>query len=70
MNKDGYDDFAIGSPYNWTNGKGYVYIFWGGESISFDRSVILTSPNNSIVDLFGTSSANIDDINNKLPPVL
>ena len=36
INKDGYDDFAIGSPYNWTNEKGYVYLLWGGDTVSFD----------------------------------
>jgi len=29
INQDSYDDFAIGSPYNWSDGKGYAYLFWG-----------------------------------------
>jgi len=62
LNKDGYDDFTISSTYNWTNGLGYVYLFWGGDTISFDRSLTFTS--DSLGDFFGESVANIGDINN------
>ncbi len=62
LNKDGYEDFTISSPYNWTTGIGYVYLFWGGDTISFDRSITFTS--NSSEDFFGGSVANIGDINN------
>jgi hypothetical protein len=40
LNKDGYDDFIISSPYNWSTGKGDVYLFYGGNTISFSRSII------------------------------
>ena len=61
INKDGYDDFAINSPYNWTNGLGYVYLFWGGDTISFNRCDTLRGYIGG--DQFGTSAANIGDIN-------
>ena len=31
LNKDGYEDFAVGSPYE-QGGRGAVYIFFGGEA--------------------------------------
>ena len=31
LNRDGYEDFAVGSPYE-SGGRGAVYIFFGGES--------------------------------------
>jgi hypothetical protein len=62
LNQDGYDDFTIGSKYNWTNGLGYVYLFWGGEAIMWDSSLTFTS--NILNDYFGESAANIGDINN------
>lgn len=62
LNKDGYEDFTISSPYNWTNGLGYVYLFWGGDTISFDRSLTFTS--DTLGDFFGESAANIGDVNN------
>ncbi|MCW8809599.1 MAG: integrin alpha, partial [Ignavibacteriaceae bacterium] len=61
IDKDGFDDFAISSPYNWTDGKGYVYLFWGGDTISWERSITFTS--NTIEDGYGGSIANIGDVN-------
>lgn len=61
INKDGYGDFTISSPYNWTNGLGYVYLFWGGDTISWNKSVTFSS--DSLDDFFGESVANIGDIN-------
>ena len=31
LNRDGYEDFAVGSPYE-SEGRGAVYIFFGGEN--------------------------------------
>jgi FG-GAP repeat len=45
INKDGFNDFIISSPYNWSDGKGRVYLFWGGDSISFKKSITFSSPN-------------------------
>lgn len=62
LNKDGFDDFTIGSKYNWTNGLGYLYLIWGGDTITWDSSLTFTS--NILGDYFGASAANIGDINN------
>lgn len=62
INKDGYDDFGIGSIYNWTDGKGYVYLFYGGDTISWDKSITFTS--DILEDGYGWSLSNIGDINN------
>ena len=43
INKDGFDDFIITSPINWSTGMGYAYLFWGGDTISWNRSVTFTS---------------------------
>ena len=48
--------------YNWTNGLGYLYLIWGGDTITWDRS--LTFTRNVTNDYFGESVANIGDINN------
>jgi hypothetical protein len=61
LNKDGYDDFVICSSYNWSDGKGHVYLFWGGDTISWNRS--LTFASNIINDFFGESVTNIGDAN-------
>jgi len=61
LNKDGYDDFVIGSQYNWSDGKGRVYLYYGGDTISSQRSVTFTS--DTIGDYFGKSVANVGDIN-------
>ncbi|MBL1215257.1 MAG: T9SS type A sorting domain-containing protein [Ignavibacteriae bacterium] len=59
INQDGYDDFIISSPYNWSNGRGYAYLFWGGDTISWARCDTISG------DLFYPQSfANIGDINN------
>ncbi len=62
INKDGYDDFEITSDYNWTNARGYAYLFWGGDTISWNRSLTFTS--DTLADFFGESAANIGDVNN------
>ncbi|MFZ2324560.1 MAG: T9SS type A sorting domain-containing protein [Ignavibacteriaceae bacterium] len=62
LDKDGYDDFTVSSTYNWSNGKGYVYLFWGGDTISLEKSITFAS--DSLGDFFGESVANIGDINN------
>ena len=61
IDKDGYDDFTIGSPYNWTDGRGYVYLFWGGDSVSWGGSTTFVS--DTLEDFLGESVANIGDVN-------
>ena len=61
INKDGFNDFTISSPYNWTDGRGYVYLFWGGDTVSWERSTTFTS--DTLEDFFGSCVANIGDIN-------
>lgn len=60
INKDEYADFAICS--SGPNVEGDVYFFWGGDTISWDRSITFTS--DSVGDGFGASIANVGDINN------
>lgn len=62
LNQDGYNDFTVSSTYNWTNGLGYVYLFWGGDTISFNRS--LTFASGALEDFLGESVANVGDLNN------
>ena len=62
INKDNYDDFIITSPYNWSDAKGRVYLFWGGDTVSWERSITFTS--DTLEDFFGSSVANIGDVNN------
>ncbi|MFZ1979603.1 MAG: T9SS type A sorting domain-containing protein, partial [Bacteroidota bacterium] len=54
------NDFIVSDPYNWTDGIARVYLFWGGDSISFARSTVFSD---SVLGFFGTSVANIVDIN-------
>jgi len=61
FNGDGYDDFTVKNPYNWTNGIGRVYLFLGGETIVDTPFVTFVS--DSLEDFFG-SVANLEgDIN-------
>ena len=59
INKDGYDDFITCSHYNWSDGKGYVYLFWGGDTISWEKCDTISGNL-----FFPQSAANIGDINN------
>jgi len=62
INRDGYDDILIGSWYNWGNGIGRAYIFYGGETINKEPDVTLIPqkyPGSFII-----SGDGIGDINN------
>jgi hypothetical protein len=61
INKDGYGDFIITSPYNWSDAKGRAYLFWGGDTVSWERSITFTS--DTLEDRFGACVDNIGDIN-------
>uniref|UniRef100_A0A3Q0SIX9 Integrin, alpha 6b n=1 Tax=Amphilophus citrinellus TaxID=61819 RepID=A0A3Q0SIX9_AMPCI len=61
INQDGYDDFAVGAPYE-DKGMGKVYIYYGSATgqISAKASQVLSAP--SGVKLFGYSLAGNMDL--------
>jgi hypothetical protein len=66
INKDGYDDFMISSLYNWSNAKGRAYLFFGGDTISFENCITFvdtTAIGKPMDSFFGRSISNIGDIN-------
>lgn len=66
INGDGYNDFAIASKYNWSDGKGRVYIFFGGDKIPSQPAITLGNPVNDTTRFkggFGSSVTGIGDIN-------
>ena len=67
VNGDGYNDFAISSPYNWDDGISYVYLYLGGDSISSQPFVTFEhSPwiDPSSEGTFGNGVTGIGDQNN------
>lgn len=67
INGDGYGDFMIGSPYNWSNGRGFMYVFAGGDSLSDIPILTLKCPEDSLMDadlLLGENMVGIGDQNN------
>ncbi len=66
VNGDGYNDFAISSPYNWDNGISYVFFYLGGDSISNEPFVTFEhspwiDPNSEAG--FGHAISGIGDVN-------
>ena len=62
VNNDGYDDFILSGYYNWSNGLGNVYLFYGGESINEIPDLTFTG---KIKDYnFGWVVSGIGDTNN------
>lgn len=61
VNGDGYSDFIVGNPYNWTNGIGRAYLFLGGETISDTPAVTFIS--DSLEDFFGYCVSMNGDVN-------
>ena len=59
INKDGYADFIICDRYNWENAKGFAYLFWGGDTISWAKSIVISD-----TAFYPQTSCNIGDINN------
>ncbi|MDR3627990.1 MAG: FG-GAP-like repeat-containing protein [Ignavibacteriaceae bacterium] len=60
LNGDGYNDFAISSPINWTDGIGKVYIFKGGKTLADTPWVILKGSGDFF---FGKAVLGIGDYN-------
>ena len=64
INGDGYDDFAIASYYNWSDGRGRVYIFHGGDTLKAQPSQILSVKSRENGEtFFGSSVTGIGDVN-------
>ena len=61
INGDGYSDYIIGNPYNWTNGRGRAYLFLGKETLIDTPFVTFIS--DSLEDLYGSSVSMNGDIN-------
>lgn len=61
VNGDGFSDFIIGNPYNWTDGIGRAYLFFGGITISETPNI--TYINDSLVDSYGAFVSLNGDIN-------
>ena len=61
VNGDGYDDFLIGEPYNWTDATGKPYLFLGGMTLPAEPAVTFVS--DSVGDNFGYSVRGIGDVN-------
>ncbi len=63
LNHDGYNDFAIASPYNWYDGLGRVYIFKGGKTLIDTPWIVLKTTIGTETHFFGTSVLGIGDYN-------
>ncbi len=61
INGDGYNDIIIGNPYNWCDGIGRVYLFYGGDTLSDKPDVTLQS--GTPEDFFGEHLCMNGDIN-------
>ncbi|MCL4510226.1 MAG: FG-GAP-like repeat-containing protein [Bacteroidetes bacterium] len=61
VNGDGYDDFLIGEPYNWSDAIGKAYLFLGGKTLPTEPAVTFVS--DSVEDFFGYSVRGIGDVN-------
>ena len=61
INGDGANDLVIGEPYNWCDGIGRAYLFYGGETLSENPDLIFQTEMQS--DFFGSSIDGKGDIN-------
>ena len=61
VNNDGYNDFIISCYYNWYDGKGRVYLFYGGEAIKENPDITFTSKSQDI--FYGKVVSGIGDAN-------
>jgi hypothetical protein len=58
VNRDGFTDFMIGSYYNWVDGKGRAYLFFGGDTLKKEPSKIFLSDQSE--DFFGATGCGCD----------
>lgn len=61
INGDSYNDIIIGNPYNWCDGIGRVYLFYGGDTLSYNPDVTLQR--GTPEDFFGEHLCMNGDIN-------
>jgi hypothetical protein len=62
INGDDYNDFVISEFYNWSNGRGHVYLFFGGETIESEPALTFTLPPSGYGE-FGNAVCGIGDAN-------
>jgi hypothetical protein len=61
INGNGIDDLIIGEPYNWCDGIGRAYLFYGGDTLSNNPDVTFESGTSE--DFFGGNLCMNGDIN-------
>ncbi len=61
INADGFDDFIVSSSYNWYDGMGRTYLFYGGTTLISKPSIIFEGQYGG--DNFGTAGIGIGDVN-------
>jgi len=52
VNGDGFNDVILGVPYNWCDGRGRAFLFYGGDSISNTPNVTFESETPTGYDIF------------------
>ncbi len=62
LNRDGYEDFAIGAPNDDYDAHGRVYIYYGGPHLDDQWDIILEGE--EVFDNFGFSLSAVGDMNN------
>ena len=74
INKDGYDDIAVGAPYDGDKGTGAVYVYLGsrkGLQPKYSQVVYAEAINDPGLKTFGFSlSGGLDMDNNQYPDLL
>jgi len=61
INGDGVNDLIIGEPYNWCDGIGRAYLFYGSDSLPGSPDLTFQDNNNS--DFYGENVCSNGDIN-------
>ncbi|MBN2602331.1 MAG: FG-GAP repeat protein [Candidatus Marinimicrobia bacterium] len=62
MNADGYDDFIVGAPFEFSDDTSMIYIYSGGNSLSTKEVYIYEAPN--LTSYLGRKMIYIDNWNN------
>jgi len=64
VNMDGFNDVIIGAPQDLKGEAGKAYLFYGGEEIGFENSLIFSDENVPDYGSFGRIVSGLGDINN------